>query len=128
LRPTLEHLIGELGLEDIVRLPGRVVGDAVLDCYARADVFALFCVEASDGDRDGIPNTMIEAMAMEIPVVSTRYTGVPELVGDGTTGILTDCGDRRRWPRRSLLLSRRDIRKPWAARGVRASWRTLRPA
>jgi glycosyltransferase involved in cell wall biosynthesis len=37
---------------------------------------------------------MIEAMAMELPVASTRYTGVPELVADGTTGLLADCGDR----------------------------------
>jgi glycosyltransferase involved in cell wall biosynthesis len=94
LRSRLEQVIAELGLQEVVRLPGRLVGDAVLDHYARADVFALFCVEASDGDRDGIPNTMIEAMAMELPVVSTRYTGVPELVADGVTGLLADCGDR----------------------------------
>jgi glycosyltransferase involved in cell wall biosynthesis len=95
LRGRLERLIDELGLQSVVRLPGRLVGDGVLDCYTRADVFALFCVEASDGDRDGIPNTMIEAMAMELPVVSTRYSGVPELVIEGTTGVLADCGDRR---------------------------------
>jgi glycosyltransferase involved in cell wall biosynthesis len=94
LRGRLEQVVAELGLQDVVRLPGRIVGDAILDCYARADVFALFCVEASDGDRDGIPNTMIEAMAMELPVASTRYTGVPELVAEGATGFLADCGDR----------------------------------
>ena len=95
LRGRLERLVDELDLRGVVRLPGRLVGDGVLDWYTRADVFALFCIEASDGDRDGIPNTMIEAMAMELPVVSTRYSGVPELVVDGTTGLLAECGDRR---------------------------------
>ncbi len=94
LRERLSALIAELGLHDTVVLAGRVVGDAILDCYERADLFVLPCVEASDGDRDGIPNTMIEAMAMEIPVVSTRYSGVPELVVEGRTGLLTECGDR----------------------------------
>ncbi len=94
LREKLARLITTLQVGDVVRLTGRIVGDAILDCYGRADVFALFCVEASDGDRDGIPNTMIEAMAMELPVASTRYTGVPELVVEDETGFLSDCGDR----------------------------------
>src|SRR6266404_2331578 len=80
LRGRLERLVDELDLRGVVRLPGRLVGDGVLDWYTRADVFALFC---------------IEAMAMELPVVSTRYSGVPELVVDGTTGLLAECGDRR---------------------------------
>ena len=118
LRSRLEHLIAELGLQDVVRLPGRLVGDAVLDHYARADIFALFCVEASDGDRDGIPNTMIEAMAMELPVVSTRYTGVPELVAEGTTGYLAGCGDRRAMVEAvGRLLTRPDLRVAMGAAG-----------
>lgn len=95
LRESLQRLIDELGLHEVVTLRGRLVGDVVLDCYVRADIFALFCVQASDGDRDGIPNTMVEAMAMQLPVVSTRYSGVPELVVEGSTGFLADCGDRR---------------------------------
>ncbi|SRR6266404_1367711 len=111
LRARLERLVAELGLQTVVRLPGRLVGDGVLDCYTRADVFALFCVEARDGDRDGIPNTMIEAMAMELPVVSTRYSGVPELVVDGTTGVLAECGDRRALADALLrLLTRPELR------------------
>lgn len=104
LRDRLERLVGELGLQGLVRLPGHVVGDVVLDYYIRADLFVLPCTEASDGDRDGIPNTMIEAMAMELPVVSTRYSGVPELVVDGTTGLLVDCGDRQAMAKAIRLL------------------------
>jgi glycosyltransferase involved in cell wall biosynthesis len=118
LRPRLERLIDELGLGGVVRLPGRVVGDVVLDCYARADVFALFCVEASDGDRDGIPNTMIEAMGMELPVVSTRYSGVPELVVEGETGFLADCGDRRTMVEQiGLLLTQPELRARMGSAG-----------
>ena len=93
LRPALEAQIAQLGLGGRVRLAGWVVGDRLLEYLERADVFALLCVEASDGDRDGIPNTLIEAMAMELPVVSTDYTGVPELVLEGTTGLLVAPGD-----------------------------------
>lgn len=111
LRERLERLIDELRLHEVVGLPGRLVGDGVLDCYTRADVFALFCAEASDGDRDGIPNTMIEAMAMELPVVSTRYSGVPELVAEGITGFLADCGDRKSMAEAiRLLLGKPDLR------------------
>ena len=46
------------------------------------------CVIAGDGDRDGIPNTLIEAMAMEIPVISTKIIGIPELIRNGKEGLL----------------------------------------
>ena len=93
LRAALEAQIAKAGLGTRVALPGSVIGDRLLEHFERADLFALLCVEASDGDRDGIPNTLIEAMAMELPVVSTSYSGVPELVVDGTTGLLVDAGD-----------------------------------
>jgi glycosyltransferase involved in cell wall biosynthesis len=93
LRRQLEAQIGAADIQDTVRLLGRIVGDRLLDAYERADVFALLCLEASDGDRDGIPNTLIEAMAMELPVVSTSYSGVPELVTNGETGLLVAPGD-----------------------------------
>ena len=118
LRQRLERLVDQLGLHAVVRMPGRLVGDAVLDCYLRADLFALFCVQASDGDRDGIPNTMIEAMAMELPIVSTRYSGVPELVLEGTTGLLVDCGDRKAMVEAiRLLMTRQDLRASMGSAG-----------
>lgn len=90
LRDRLETLAGELGLGDRVRFRGRLFQEALIGEYARADVFALVCVQAPDNDRDGIPNTLIEAMAMGLPVVSTRYAGIPELVEDGVTGHLVE--------------------------------------
>jgi glycosyltransferase involved in cell wall biosynthesis len=65
----------------------------VIERYAGADVFVLPSLVASDGDRDGIPNVILEAMAMELPVVSTAHSGIPEAVEDGVTGVLVAPGD-----------------------------------
>jgi glycosyltransferase involved in cell wall biosynthesis len=93
LRGKLEALARELHLDDRVRFVGKMFHDELIEQYAAADLFALLCVPASDDDRDGIPNTLIEAMAMELPAVSTRFSGVPELVTDGETGLLVDTDD-----------------------------------
>lgn len=93
LRPSLEAQCAALGLTERVAFLGRLDRDAVVARYAAADVFALLCRPARDADRDGIPNTLIEAMAMELPCVSTRFSGVPELVVDGETGILLEVDD-----------------------------------
>lgn len=93
LRGDLEALAGELRVDDRVHFLGKMFHDALLEEYATADLFALLCVPASDDDRDGIPNTLIEAMAMELPAVSTRFSGIPELVIDGESGLLVDTAD-----------------------------------
>jgi glycosyltransferase involved in cell wall biosynthesis len=56
--------------------------------YRRSSVFALACRITDDGDRDGIPNVLMEAMAAGLPVVSTAVSGIPELVDDGVNGLL----------------------------------------
>jgi glycosyltransferase involved in cell wall biosynthesis len=66
---------------------------AVLSMYSDFDLFVLPCVIESDGSRDIIPNAVLEAMAMGLPVVSTAVTGVPELVDHGKTGLLVEPGD-----------------------------------
>jgi glycosyltransferase involved in cell wall biosynthesis len=93
LRTALQARVAALGLQDSVQLTGAVVGDTLLEYYERADVFALLSLKASDGDRDGIPNVLIEAMAMELPIVATRYSGIPELVVDQVTGLLVEPED-----------------------------------
>lgn len=88
LRAQLATRVRALGLQDVVTLRGALDGDAVLACYRAAAVFALPCVTEADGGRDGIPNVILEAMAMQLPVVSTDHSGIPEAVRDGETGLL----------------------------------------
>jgi glycosyltransferase involved in cell wall biosynthesis len=73
---------------DVVRFTGPLTQCELLQLYRSADVFALACRVDSDGDRDGIPNVMVEAMAAGLPVVSTAVSGIPELVRDGENGLL----------------------------------------
>ena len=61
--------------------------------YGRADAFCLPCRILEDGDRDGIPNVLAEAMAAGAPVVTTPISGIPEIVRDGETGLLVEPDD-----------------------------------
>jgi len=93
LRGELESLVDRLGLGDRVRLVGSLPHEAVVARYRDAAILVLPCVIDANGDRDGIPNVILEAMAMELPVVSTRHSGIPEAVGDGTSGVLVEPRD-----------------------------------
>jgi glycosyltransferase involved in cell wall biosynthesis len=88
LRGELESQISKLGLEGTVTLLGAMAHDRLVALYGQASVFALSPQVMADGDRDGIPNVLAEAMAAGLPVVSTRVSGIPELVEDGRTGLL----------------------------------------
>lgn len=88
LERQLRALIDDLQLENVVELAGPLPRDALLNLYPRAAVFVAPCVVGSDGNRDGLPTVLIEAMALGVPVVSTAVTGIPELVEDGRTGLL----------------------------------------
>ncbi len=87
-RETLKAQAKKMGLADRVRLAGAQAHDAVCIAYQRASVFVLPCVVASNGDRDGIPNVLLEAMASGVPVISTPVSGIPELIDPGVNGLL----------------------------------------
>jgi glycosyltransferase involved in cell wall biosynthesis len=87
-RKVLTNQIQQLGLGDTVTLCGALPHQDVIQKYREADIFVLPCITGQDGDRDGIPNVILEAMAMELPVVSTRHSGIPEVVVDGINGLL----------------------------------------
>ncbi|MDX1524122.1 MAG: glycosyltransferase, partial [Anaerolineae bacterium] len=89
LMAEFETLIDKHNLRDCVVLMGGRPQEEIIEHLATwADVFVLPCVIAKDGDRDGIPVALAEAMAMELPVISSDIVGVSELVQPGT-GILT---------------------------------------
>jgi colanic acid/amylovoran biosynthesis glycosyltransferase len=93
LRETLQQQITELGLSEVVTLCGAMPFEAVIAQYRQATLFVLPCMPAENGDRDGIPNVLIEAMAMQLPVVSTHFSGIPELVQDRVNGLLVPPSD-----------------------------------
>ena len=92
-RDALHARIERLGLADRVRLVGKLAREQVIERYARAAVYVQPSRIAADGDRDGIPNVLLEAMAMGVPVVATRVSGIPELVDDGVNGVLVEADD-----------------------------------
>lgn len=84
----LRQLMHDHDLEDRIVLIGARQQDDVLAIYRDSDLFVLASVVAQDGDRDGIPVVLMEAIAMQIPVISTRVSGIPELVRHKETGWL----------------------------------------
>ena len=91
-RDKILALIDDLGLTSVTRWLGTQPHHVVLAHYQKADLFVLGCEVASNGDRDGIPNVLLESMAMGIPVVATDISGIPELVQNGKTGLLVPPG------------------------------------
>ena len=75
------------GLSGAVTIRGPMTQAALLEEYRNASVFCLPCRVAADGDRDGIPNVLMEAMACGLPVVTTPVSGIPELLQDEVNGL-----------------------------------------
>ncbi|HEU5100553.1 MAG TPA: glycosyltransferase, partial [Roseiflexaceae bacterium] len=88
LRAELADLIERLELADDVCLAGERTQAELIPILQAADIFALAPFVTEDGDRDGIPNVLVEAMACGLAVVSTAVAGIPELVRDGENGRL----------------------------------------
>ena len=84
----LRAAVADAGLGDVVTFHGSKPHDFVLKLMTEADCLALPSVTAADGDQEGIPVTLMEAMAARLPVVSTYHSGIPELVSDNETGLL----------------------------------------
>lgn len=86
-------LIRRYQLESVVEICAAVSQTELRAAYHAADIFALPCRIASDGDRDGIPNVLAEAMSTELPVVSTTVSGIPEMVENDVAGLLVPPDD-----------------------------------
>lgn len=83
----------DLGLSRRVRMLGPQTQDQIHELLDWADVFVAPCVVGSDGNADGIPTVLLEAMATGTPCISTAVTGIPEVIRDGSTGVLVEPGN-----------------------------------
>jgi len=86
----LKEMVLEKGLNGKVRFMGALPHEEALKWFRGLDLFILACRKDSNGDQDGIPVVLMEAMAMGIPTISTRISGIPELIENGETGLLAE--------------------------------------
>ena len=91
--PKLKALSVRLGLDDRIEWAGALTQDKVVARLREADLFVLPSKQAGDGDRDGLPNVVMEAASQSLPIVATDFAGIPEFVRHGTEGLLVAPGD-----------------------------------
>lgn len=89
----LKALANTLGLASRVTWLGPQDQTRVIEQYREADLFVLASRIAEDGDRDGLPNVLMEAQSQALPCIATRVAAIPELIQDGASGLLTEPGD-----------------------------------
>jgi colanic acid/amylovoran/stewartan biosynthesis glycosyltransferase WcaL/AmsK/CpsK len=88
LRDNIQKLIGELNVENNIELVGWKSQDEIVVLMREADILLAPSVTSVDGDQEGIPVVLMEALAQGLPVLSTQHSGIPELIGDGESGYL----------------------------------------
>jgi colanic acid/amylovoran biosynthesis glycosyltransferase len=96
IRSEMERLLAlveSTGLNKAFAFHERLPFDELKEYYRKADLFLLPCVTTESGNSDGLPSVLVEAMATGVPVVSTRISGIPELVVHDRTGLITREGD-----------------------------------
>jgi colanic acid/amylovoran biosynthesis glycosyltransferase len=86
--PELKELIRKLKIDDRVMLPGFVTPEELREIYYASHIFLHPSETGSDGNQEGIPNSMLEAMASGLPVFATDHGGIPEAIENGVSGIL----------------------------------------
>lgn len=82
------NIFENLHLSKYVEFIPEMPQERIIDYYNNADCFVLPCIITETGDRDGIPNVILEALAMELPVVTTSISGIPEVIKDRETGLI----------------------------------------
>ncbi|MBN33605.1 MAG: colanic acid biosynthesis glycosyltransferase WcaL [Rhodospirillaceae bacterium] len=92
-RERLKQAAKDAGIEQRITWHGAQPQTVVLEAYRGSDLFVLASKIAEDGDRDGLPNVMMEAQSQGLPVVATRVSAVPELIEEDVNGLLAEPGD-----------------------------------
>ena len=87
LESELHEIASRLDIKEHVTFTGKMLQEEIIQQYRASDMFVLACAISPDGDMDGLPVVLVEALAMEIPTVSTQVSGVPEIVQDTVTGL-----------------------------------------
>jgi glycosyltransferase involved in cell wall biosynthesis len=93
MRGSLENIARSGGVAEHVEFAGAMSHESVISEMKKADALVAPSVIARNGDRDGMPNVIAEAMALGLPVVASNLSGIPEFVHDGLTGLLVPPGD-----------------------------------
>jgi len=116
----LKEEIRKRDVGELVTLVGPLPQQVLREHYTRAMVFALPCIRAADGDRDILPNAIKEAMAVGVPVVTSRLEGIEELIEDGASGLLVEPGDPSALAEKlELVLGRPQLQQALATEGRR---------
>jgi len=123
-RPSLERLVADLELSEMVQFSGWIAREDMPDVYRRADVFVL------PSYVEGMPNVVLEAMASGLPVIATDVPGTRDVIEDGVSGYLVSPRDEAVLAERIAFLSGRpDERRHMAAtaraRAETFSWRRI---
>jgi glycosyltransferase involved in cell wall biosynthesis len=119
LSDAMRALAGRLGIAERIEWRGARPQPDVLAAYREADIFVLAAKVAPDGDRDGLPNVLMEAQSQGLPVVATRQPAIAELVRHDETGYLAEPGDVAALARYlQLLIARPELRAQFGAAGA----------
>jgi len=118
LRPRVENLIRKLRLEESVTLHGAVEHSSAMKVLSRATVFIQHSVTSSNGDQEGFPVAIAEALGMGIPVVSTFHSGITEAIEHGVSGLLAQEHDFEEMAKHvSQLLADEQLRRTMGTKG-----------
>ncbi len=124
----LKHLAGKLGLARRISFPGFIAYDRVGELFRRADIFIMPCTVLADGNRDGLPTVILEALLHRLPVIASDVAGIGEVIEPRVTGLLIPQKD----PQAIAVAVQEMVRDREAAlrmaeRGRRRVWQDFSP-
>ncbi len=118
-KDKIHRLLTELELNDCCKCLGTKTHKEVLTQFEENDLFVLACEIAANGDRDGIPNVLVESLAMGVPALSTDVSAIPEILLHNTTGITVAPSNPETMAARiKMALQNRDLRKTVIQGGI----------